>query len=315
MKSIPLVPVLFFALVFISGRSGGEETKYTLKSRFPEGTYDIKIVSDMDMLTTVGDQFMPMKQVQTQTMKIVAGPIEANGLQKVVMEFKRVAIDQKMMEMEMKYDSDDEKTAASPLAAMGIMVGLKLTMYYDKDGKIQKTEGWDEFMQALLDNAKPDQKQVFEMMKEQMTPETLTKNIAAGQDSLPDKPVVVGENWKKESSMEIPMLGTMSLETDNTLQGVEEVDGKKVAEIVTKTEARTAEAKEIEMGPVKMAFKNISIQSDTTLKLDVDAELIFSSVAKMKLSMEMDLAGLGEAAAPKISGTGTTTTSVTPVKP
>lgn len=286
------------------------QEKYILKVGYPEGKYEMKTETDMNMTTEMAGQKMPMTQKQTQYMEIDAGPIASDGTQKVSMEIKRVTMQQKAGPMDMKYDSDDPDASKSPLKSMGIMVGLKLVMTYGKDGKVANVEGWDEFMKRLEET--PDMpKAVIDMMKDQLKPESFTKNMSAAWDIMPKAPIAVGEQWKSDSEIEIPMFGKVKNDMDNTLKNVETVDGAKIAEISSQAKVMSEEPKEMDMGPAKMSFKNMNIEMDTTYKINIDTGLMTSSTGNMKMDMEMAIEGAPEGTQmPKISGTGITTVTV-----
>lgn len=309
-KFVPIL-LVFSLLVLVAARTVSAQEKFALKQRFPEGKYEMNIGTDMKMNMEIQGKKTPTTQKQNQYWEIVAGATEADGTQKIVMEVKRFAMQQKVAGMDMKYDSDDPKTANSPLKSVGIMVGLKMTVINDKDGKPQSVEGWDEFMEKMIAEGDPGQKMVFESLKDQFKPEMFTKNMTAGQDIMPKDPVAVDDNWKATSSMELPMVGSMEMKTDNTLKSIKTEDGKKIAEIFSKSEVSTAEGKEMEMGPAKMTLNNVDIKTDSTIKMEVETGLIFSNVAEMTMSMEMAVSG-GPNAMPamKMSGTGTTTVTV-----
>lgn len=301
-----LTPLIFAScLAAVSAQE-----KYTLKVGYPEGKYEMKTETDMDMTTEIAGQKMPATQKQTQYMEINAGPINPDGTQKVGMEFKRTVMRQKAGPIDMTYDSDDPDSAKSPQKMMGIMVGVKLVMTYDKDGKIVNVEGWDEFIKRL--ETTPDMpKATVDMMKNQLRPESLAKNMSAAWDIMPKAPIAVGEQWKAVSDLEIPMIGKVKNEMDNTLNTVESVDGVKVAEISSQAKVVSDEPKDMDLGPAKMSFKNINIEMDTIYKINVETGLMMSSIGKMKMDMEMSIEGVPEGSQmPKISGTGTTTVTI-----
>lgn len=287
------------------------QDKFELKLRYPEGKYEMTTENVTDMTTDMGGRAIPMNQSQTQYAEIIAGPVAADGSQQVSMEIKRVVSEQKgSAGMSMKFDSDKPDSSNPQAKAMGFIVGMKLTLTYDKDGKAVKVDGWDEFI-ATLEKSTEMPKEVVDMLKGTLSAETFTKNINAAQDVLPKKPVEVGANWKSESELEIPMIGNLKNELDNKLLSVETVNGVKLAAINSKAKIDAKEGTEVKMGPMTMQFKNMDIETDTTYKLDIASGLLQSSVGDLKMSMEMDVPGLpAEMQAPKMSGTGKVTVTV-----
>ena len=304
------VVVLFLLFAFTASGLRAEEKKFTLKNRYPQGKYDMVMNMDMDMTIEMAGRKMPMKQKMGQYMDIDAGMLESDGSQKIVMEITRVVMEQKISLANLKYDSADEMTHNSPLKAVGAMLGLRLTLTFDGDGKIVKVEGLDEFWDNLAKN--PDYPlQAAEMLKKQMTSESMTKNFDSHRETMPPGPVAVGENWKSTGTAEMPMIGKLETELDNTLKVVKLVDGVECAEIVSKIKMDTKEPGEIEMGSAKTEYKNVSMENESTMLMEVETGLVISNVSDMKMEMEMETEVGDRTIEQKMAGTGRTTVTIT----
>ena len=311
MKKIIILLLLFF--VFVASGIQAEEKKFTLKNQYPQGTYEMVMNMDMDMIIEMMGQKMPMKQKMGQYCDIDAGPVDGDGFQKVVMKVTRIVMEQKVSLANLKYDSADEATHNSPLKAMGVMLGLRLTMTFDRDGKIVKVEGLDEFWNELAKN--PDYPpQAAELLKKQMTNESMTKNFDSHREAMPSGPVAVGDRWKSTGSAEMPMIGKLETELDNTLRIVKLVEGVECAEIVSKIKMDTKEPGEIEMGQAKMEYKNVSMENESTMLMEIGTGLVISHVSDMKMEMEMETQVGDRTMEQKMTGTGKTTMTITRTK-
>jgi hypothetical protein len=254
---------------------------------------------------------MPSTQTQTQYLTIDAAAKNADGTQNVVMEITRIAMKTKAGMIDMKYDSADKDADKSPMKAVGVVVGMKTTILFDKDGKPIKYEGIDEFFKKLADN--PDYpKQMAEMLKGQLTDENMGKNFDLARDMMPSAAVAVGETWKTEGSAEMPMLGRTKTNVENTLKEVKTEDGRKIAVIQSKSVMNSEEPKKIETMGVSMTFTKADINSETTTLLDIESGLVKSTTADMDMTMEMSSDAGGRVMTQKLSGKGKTTTTVTP---
>ena len=312
MKKITLF--LCFCVVSAFCLSASAQEKYTLKVQFPAGKYQNVIESDMDMTIGMPGQTakMPMKQKHTQYMTLDAAPKAKDGTQKIVMENTRIAMETKSAFANMKFDSDNPDDAASPIKAAGAMVGMKMTMTF-KDGKVVKVEGIEEFFEKLTNN--PDYpKQTADMLKKQFSNEAMTKNFDAQHEAMPSKPVAVGEEWKTETTTEIPVLGKVNAVLNNTLKEVKDENGKKVAVIISKADMKSTEPKDVDTGPAKMTFTKVDIDTTTTFTLELETGLVQSTVADIKMEMEMNLEAAGQTMQQQMSGTGTTTSTLKPMK-
>lgn len=76
----------------------------------------------------------------------------------------------------------------------------------------------------------------------------------------------------------------------------------------------STEPKEIEMGPAKMTYKNVSMENESTLLMEVETGLVVSNVSDMTMSMDMETQVGDQTMEQKITGTGKTTVTITRAK-
>jgi len=311
MKKSALSAIVVLFLVLVAAQSATAQEKYTLKNTYPPGQYEMLMNMEMDMTIDMSGTNIPMQQKQTQYVAIDAAEKNADGTQKVVMEFTRVVMDQKMSMGNLKYDSADPDADESPLKALGAMVGLKITTVLDEDGNPAKIEGADEFFDKLLNDPNYP-KPVAEMLKKQMTDESLTKTLDIAREMMPKEPVAVGETWKTEGTSELPMLGQVKTNSENTLKDVKTENGRKIAVVSTKSVFHSDELNEMEAVPgVKVTWTKINVTADTTLLLDIESGLALSNTSDTEMAMETSISAAGRTMEQKISGKGKTTVTVT----
>ena len=300
-------------LVLVAAQPLTAQEKFTLKSAYPPGKYEMVMTTEMDMTQEMSSSArMPMQQTQKQYLTIDASERSADGTQKVVMEFTRIAMETKASMLNMKYDSADPNAANSPMKMMGVMVGLKLTMWYDKDNNVTKMEGMTEFIDKLMKD--PDYpRQAAEMLKGQMTDESMVKSIDFAKEMMPKVPVAVGETWKTEGTSELPMLGKTKTNLENTLMEVKTENGRKVAVIVSKSTISSEEPKEMSVQPgMAMTITKMDVNGEITAVVDIESGLGISSITDMEMAIEMSMEVGDRTMAQKFSGKGKTTVTVTP---
>lgn len=308
MKKIVLS--VFVLCFFVAVASLSAQEKYTLKNQYPEGRYQMVVESDMDMVMEMSGQKMPTKQLMTQYQTLIAEKKQADGTQKVSMETTRILMNQKMMGMDMKFDSDDKDADKSPLKAVSVMVGLKITMIFDKDGKITKVDGIDEFTEKLSNDPNYP-KQVLELMKKQVNNETMTKMFNAQREAMPTKPVAVGDTWQSAGSADIPMVGKADTKLDNSLEEVKEVDGKKIAVIRSEAKIESEEKQEMDMGIAKMDLTKMKTNTISTMEMELETGLVARTVADLEMEMDAQMNAGDQKMEMKMTGKGKTTTTVT----
>ncbi|MDR1963099.1 MAG: DUF6263 family protein [Planctomycetaceae bacterium] len=304
MNKIVLTAVVFFLFVF----NTNAQEKYLLKNRYPEGTYEMKTETEMNMLVKMGEQIVPNQQSQTQYQHIVAGPIKPDGSQEVITEIYRIATKQNVNGRNIEFDSAAENAKNSPLRMLGVMVGLKVTMTFDQDGKIAKVEGIDEFLEKVSASFP---KPVFDMMKKQLSDKAMTKTFDALRDAMPSQPVAIGEKWNSESQSEIPIIGKIKTELQNTLKAIQQTEGKELAEIESQSQIKSDKSQEINMGAAQMTFKNADINSESTIQMEIKTGLVVSNVTKMKINMEAEITANNQTMKQNMSGEGKTAITVT----
>lgn len=298
---------MFFLFSFTAFNAAAQE-KYTLKNRYPEGTYEIKTETDMDMKIKTGEQIIPNRQVQTQYQEIVAGPIEPDGSQRVDTEIKRIALKQIINGREITFDSADEKSKNSPLKLLGFMVGLKVTTTFDQNGKIIKTEGLEEFWEK---HAQTFPKQVSDMLKKQFSDKALTKTFDILRETMPQQPVAVGEQWKSEGVSEIPLIGKVKTTQTNTLKEIQSVDGKELAVIVSQSRIKSDSPQETDMAAAKMTLKSTDIDSENNIQMEIKTGLVVSNITQIKMNVEIEVTVNNQTIQQNLTGEGKTTMTIT----
>lgn len=290
---LPVVVLFVLALTIVQVRS--EEKKYDLKQGFPSGKYLMRMLMNSDMLMDAGVQAMPMQQEQTYEYVLTAGEKAADGTQKVDMELTRLTMKMKAMGQEMEFDSQNESAdaATNPAFAMlRFLVGLKLTLTYDAEGKVTQFEGMDAFWDKVLETVPDEARGMIEQMKESMKPEALMGGLSQMQEqAMPKKPVAQGEAWKNTLDLTIPMLGELKGEIDNTLKSVEDKEGVEIGIIEGKLVMDSAGGQKISMGPVQMQFKDLKMVQDSVTHLELATGLMTSATTtlEMKALLKMEL--------------------------
>jgi len=324
MKNFALSLLAFQLLVLVAGQSLMAQEKYTLKSGYPPGQYEKVSLVIMDMTSEASEMKIPVKMTQTRYITIDAAEKNADGTQKIVAEITREVMKtittMQGLEMEMEYDSAAPDADKSPMRSSGVLVGLKVTTLYDKDGNPIKSEGWDEFFKKLM--ADPYFKNMAESSKAQVTDE-LGQITAESMDNpllcvtrviMPTAPVAVGETWKTEGTFGTPMQGgKFKTNVENTLKEIKTENGRKIAVIALKMTSRPEEPKKmIGAGSEQtMNFTKMDIRADSIASVDIESGLLLKSTSDTEMETEMEMDAASKI---KSSGKVKTTVTITPKK-
>jgi hypothetical protein len=308
MHKIILTMAVFFLFSFVVFNVVAQE-KYTLKPRYPQGTYEMKTEMDMDMKIKIGEQIIPNHQIQSQYQEIIAEAVEPDGLQQVNTELKRIVLKQIINGREMFFDSAVENTRNSPLKMLGVIVGLKTTITFDQDSKIVKIEGLDEFLEK---NSQSLPKQVVEQLKKLLSKEVFTKTFDILREAMPQQPVAVGEQWKSENISEIPFMGKVKTKQTNTLKEIQSVDGKELAVIVSQSRMKSDSPQEMNMAAAtKMTLKSTDIDNENTIQIEIKTGLVVSSTTQIKMNIDLEATVNNQIIQQNMTGNGKTTMTIT----
>jgi hypothetical protein len=121
----------------------------------------------------------------------------------------------------MNFDSSEDasKDGGNPAATiMRKIVGAHVKFLTDADGKIDKVEGFQEFIDSLTGGSQPQMKAMIQGM---FNEESL-KQFGSGSMGLPGKPVKVGDTWPFEKDITAGPLGKMNMKLKFKFAGWEQ---------------------------------------------------------------------------------------------
>lgn len=194
----------------------GEDAVTLRINWMPGKTYTYENVTRMVQDITVPTMPAPMKQEmdQVQEFTMAVSEVEADGSKKLAMQILAMKQEIKMgPQTMMKYDSKApaEDNASNPLGAvLGKLVGAKMAVTLDAEGKVRTVEGLNE----LLTSIDPEKKTPFPVFTE----DSVKQMMGHAQAQLPDKPVKPGDKWTSNNTTAIPGIGNVEITMDSTFE-------------------------------------------------------------------------------------------------
>lgn len=218
------------ALLCLTAPASAAPVSLTLK--FPAGQVD-KLSTTMDMDQTLTADILPAPQKQKIKMgmdmllKVLSS--DDNGAT-VEMAFDRMSMGMSMLGKDMSFDSEKDKPSAdNPLSGLGALVGVKLTVHFAKDGKVDKVEGIDEMKKKLAGDA--SNQVAAQILKQTMNEDQLKQTMnAAFAEAIPPKPVDKGDTWESNVTQNTGGMA-VKMKAENKLVDIEEKGGHKIAKI------------------------------------------------------------------------------------
>jgi hypothetical protein len=147
---------------------------------------------------------------------------------------------------------------------------------------------------------------VASMFNEDFFKEMLNSGSVKG---MPNRNVKVGEDWKFDEALSIPMLGDMQMNITYTLKGFEERDGHQCA-VLEYAGSMSSDGGEIEaegMPGMKMSIENGVIKGSIWFDPELGTDIY--QTADQSMDLEMNLPGQ-----PGPDGTGTSQTMTSSIK-
>lgn len=128
----------------------------------------------------------------------------------------------------MSFDSahDDGKDKKDPITpALRKMVGGKLRYILNADNKVERLDGYDDFMVRIARGSKNS-----EVLKGMFSQDTL-KHLCGWTDVLPDHPVRPGDTWKYAMNMNLYGMANMTIDGKFTFINWEDHGGHKCVKL------------------------------------------------------------------------------------
>jgi hypothetical protein len=123
------------------------------------------------------------------------------------------------------FDSTQKGARAKPLSDFyKSLVGSEFTLTIDKNMKISKIEGRDEFLKKLV----KDNPQVEPLLKTILTDETLKQMSDPAFSVIPGKPVSRGDSWEKIASLGMGPIGSFDTNYKYTYGGLDKNELQKI---------------------------------------------------------------------------------------
>lgn len=242
--------------------------KISFRRTWQSGNYLMSVRTDMAQSFTGANAAQLQKQniKNDVEMALQVGKPDAQGDVVVAIKYQRFVMNVQSDAMTMAYDSNDppEKQDPNLKAVYGPMLGAQLELVQAPDGTIKSASGLDKMWDKLIQGNKndPQMARTMEAMKKQMGDDMLKQMISPSAQSLPVRPVAVGESWSNDIKIAVPVLGPAQLQMKSTL-------------------------KEVQPGPPELA----RVEFAGTLKTDQPTTAAFGPAQMTINKMEMKISG------------------------
>jgi Family of unknown function (DUF6263) len=196
--------------------------------------YSHEITFDQNSEMALGGAPQTMQLMMTQGFTLSAEKAGPEGGVELELKFTSIKVSTKMGGREMMgFDSVTDVNKDPGDLTVGVLrrvIGAHVRFLTDANGKIEKMEGYKEFMDKLTAGTP----QSMQMMFEGMFREEMLRQFGAGAEVLPDKAIKPGDTWPHTKETISEVLGKVSTQSKFTFAGWEQHGGKNCA-VVTST--------------------------------------------------------------------------------
>ena len=266
-------------MFYITSCKSGSET-VDLKFQLGKGG-KYEYATNMDMTMNQMGMQAKTKMGVTYLFEVVG---DSAGWKQLSSTIQRVTMDVDGMGMNMSFDSD--KPSADTAGPMGVtakmftaMKGGKFSFTMNEKGEVGSVSGIQEMVAKML-SGNPNAEQMLASMQQTFSEENFKQNVQQSFAIYPDKPVKVGESWKK--SMVMQNQG-MTIKSDNTYT-LESVKGDDAAIKVASNLSSDSTA-------VQGVAIKVSGTSNGNMNFHVPTGLATSGKVNMNMDMKMNAQG------------------------
>lgn len=191
--------ICFFFLSYCGG--GGKGPKVQFQLNLEKGkTYHWQITTDQTITQTPMGRQMEMKQKIRMAMDFTVNEEDAAGYD-ITITYTGIGYHQKSAMAEVDYDSDDPPRVVPALAkGFAGLLGESFDIKLDKMGNILKVKNVDLLLDRMAKKMElPDAQRtlIMNQLKQQFGDKALLDSFKGVISIFPDKPVAVGESWKR----------------------------------------------------------------------------------------------------------------------
>lgn len=279
----------FAVLALLSVAAFGQD-KVKLQWKFEKGkTFYQEMTTTTSQTMKVMGQDVSQKQNQTFYFSYTPKDVDKDGNWTVTQKIEGVKITIDINSQPISYDSTNPASANNALAEFfKQLVGTEFTLTIDKNMKVTKVEGKDNFIKNLVQT----NTQMEGLLKKILSDKTLQEMADPTFGMIPGKEVTKGETWKKTSELSLGPIGGYNNEYTFTYQGKDPKDAnlaliKVETKLTYKAPGADAEGSTL---PFKIKSANLtSKNAGGTVRFNIAKGRIEDSELKLTLDGSLDI--------------------------
>lgn len=296
-KPLLIAAVFIASILFMGCPAGKNADGYTFKFNMQKGSkFDYAMNMDMNMKQSMMGKEMTMKSKMTMGY-LFEVTNDSAGWKTVAATISKIAMDMNAGEMAMKFDTDNlDADTSGPMAMVGKIFGGmkdgKFVFTIDENGTIGEVHGFNEILQRSITAANiPNADMVIQSMGKSFDENQFKQNMQQSFNIYPGKPVKVGENWTKNTTLNNSGM-LMKMDNTYTLESVTGDDAviKVASKITSGMDSTAMSGTQVNMNGTMSGNMNYDIVSGLPKKGDMDMKMSMKVTSQnMDMPIDMDM--------------------------
>jgi hypothetical protein len=271
--------------------------KVEIRRQLAPGQYLSTIDTKMHQTITpegAPDEAMEQRMDQQMTMRMDAGEPDAEGRQTLRISFDSFKQTVHAGGQTMTYDSDSSEDAPpGPIARqLAPLLDVNIEVTVGPDGQALFARGLDAMWDRMAET-NPEAAPMFQEMKKSLGDDTVRQMVKSQQGMNPPAAVAVGDAWKPEAMMNLPVIGQTRVMYDCTVVRIAEEPCGKVVHVAISGSIRQAEDEEPVEGPGGIHIRDLDMTQAGTFELIADTGLTRRTSIDQHATFELSAPGRG----------------------
>lgn len=251
--------------------------------------YSVKQRTEVDQ-GPMGSQ--TMEQVFEVRREVVDAPAEGGARLKETYEQVVFSIDAQGQTLTL--DTRDGTSSGNPVIdAMGGMVGGSTESRVGKDGKVEQVTGAADMVGRILERTPEEFRPMLqENLGQSMTDEKLGQQMQESLVVFPDKELASGDTWRRETTNDIPNLGSLAMFNDYVYLGTVEHEGETCAKLHVRIRSPGKEKAETMLQGTPATIEMPAFETTSTILVRAsDGEPVEGGPVVVTITVNIEVAG------------------------
>ncbi|MCD6303761.1 MAG: hypothetical protein J7M21_02225, partial [Planctomycetes bacterium] len=267
--------------------------KVVFKNWRKAGTYEMTTSSELSQDVVINGRALPRQRMdQTIVAHLKVSRPDSQGNRTIELTYKRFKQSAGFGPTTREFDSADPQLGQDPMTARLFkhLLKARITVVLDPEGKVKAVRGLEKLLDGLTGND-PKAAQIMAVLKKQFEEESIKQLVGQTSVFMPAGGVCVGESWTKQSRMNLPFVGQMTVNRHFKLKSVESTPAGKIAKIDYKAAMSSPGGKVTRFGKTTMTFEKLEFKQAGQIEYNLNIGIPVRS--RVRQSGTMQMSGLG----------------------